>query len=302
MSGINTPVTANCPGWWVTIYGRVFCFASHALYEYTGGSLVSRATVGNGGSSGTVPGATGAALIFADGTTKLLVIYPTSTGNTVATSYWRAADIVFASSSDIAPTVTQRDSLVPATMASGGATSNKANGGFWGYIDTETVPGNPQVYGWWTTAVASTLTHFKYVNSTTELSGSPFAVTAQDFSLPAWRQGSGEHISQDDTTDVRFTLFQTAVGTGGLSTWLVSWKFTALSTSLTYTARVFISTPEGTQYSEATLKGTAIGGTRSGNTVTGCPHNTLCSVNVDVGAMGIAANTPVRVIVKVYQE
>lgn len=298
----NFTANATVCGCFATVFGRIFVHYHHTIYEYTGGSLVSRVSLPTGGSSTYLPLNASQPLLFNDGADNLIIIYPTSSAGTIATSFWRAGQIVFSDPNDTAPVFTQKDSLVPEALASGGSTSDKADGGFVAHVDNQTDPTSPDIHIWWASSLSSSIAYAKYQDADTQLIGYDIGFRNVVYTLIAGRVGGGEFISDNDSNEARFMTVTTATGTGGAGRWYVSWKFKSVDPLKTYTAKIFLSTLESITMVQATLVGTGDNCTRVGNEVNGCASETVCGVNIDATAMSLVDTSNVSLAVKLYEE
>ncbi len=107
----------------------------------------------------------------------------------------------------------------------------------------------------------------------------------------------------DDTANLIWDAVSFAVDATNAGQETLSFKFQAQGSD-TWTVKLWISTIEGTVCAQATLAGTATGGSavRSGNAVTGCSANTTHTINVDWDSMGVSNRATVKWLIRATRE
>lgn len=273
--------------------------AQRTLYEIVGGAFTSRLVLGtDGGDTTSVPRA---GVLVAIEPLKLLAIYPNNAAAGSATNaYWRATVITFDDAADTTPSEANCDAIIPAGLEV--STGIKFTWHCW--VDSETDPSNPQFYFWWVDASAITTSawqHGQYLGTATQIGGAATGVGPNDYALPTGARGGGDRISPDDDANVIDGGMSIAKNVSAAGRMTLS--ATMVEQDGTYTAKVWISPPgngEGVTWVQATLAGTATGGTRVGNTVTGISG--AWTVDVDFTAMSIADTTRCLLIVEYYPE
>lgn len=290
----------NVAGCFCAFLGRTFFMtgstsaaSQRTLYEMVGGTFTSRLVLtssGNDTSTTLKPGC-----LFPISDTELLAIYASNTGATAGNAFYRASVITFASASDTAPTETTLGSYLPSPLSAAGGIAY----GIYVFHDTETDPANPRTYIFTAATIASTVSVAQHIAVGTPLSFSAGGADLTNYALPLGNDTmGGQRMTLTSQDVIEDAVSWATSGTNGRMT--LTGKIQVASG--TYTAKVFMREAGYFVWGQATLAGTATGGTRAGNTVTGIADNTTWTVDVDFGSMGIANGTPMEWQINYYRE
>lgn len=229
-----------------------------AVYELSGGTFVLRASP-PGGQTATMLNEADHALVPV-GDTKMLFVCVTSDGSNHGS---RAFDI-YPSAGGSLTFVEVTSPVIPASLR---PTLNATfQSHRWEcFVDNEESPDQPTIHLWHLTTGAGSgiRTYYSYTNSTTALGGGLVAPDAS-FNLPSFATGGGDRVSTSGSFDIS-VVSVTPIVAG------VRIGFIVRSPTVVSDLRVSVqhSPYEGTDLAQATLFGTATGGsaTRSGNEI-----------------------------------
>lgn len=221
---------------------------------------------------------------FFDVGDRMVLIYRNMVGGVAA---WRS--VTFEASpldpSDVTSSVTAVN-IAPVGLGA-------SDTGLMSWVDAETDPANPQVYLFWGSS-AGNWAYGRYVDSATQVTGVDSGVLISEFALPAGGSSDGGIRISPGGSDARVLDLTVTPASGGLAT--VSFKVVSLVSSDEFNATLWYS--YGTnQFGQAALTGTPTGGTaaRDGHTITGVEHDTTTTFSWDLGANGIADDTPLNI-------
>lgn len=293
--------------------GRVFYMTGstnsavqNTLYEIVGGTMIGRKVLTPGAGTGSTVAAA-AGCLFPIGDLELIAIYPTNTGSTASAAFYAASKITFADRNDIIPTETVLGSFLDGTLTTAGSVNGLTSTAcVVAWVDNETDCGSPQVHLFRsaTAGFGTAYAYAQYLGSSTVLSWSACAANPRDYAIPAGDYGgAGLRISSDDTANLiwnRTTLTRNGTVNGRVT---ATFKFQSQGAD-TFTVKFFVSTFGGVLLGQATLAGTATGGSavRVGNEVNVCANNTTHTVDLDFTAMAITNPADVIITPKAFRE
>jgi hypothetical protein len=223
-----------------------------------------------------------AAVLFPISDSEMLAIYATNVAAGAAgNAFYRAALFTFASAADTAPTATDLPGYVPAPLASAAGIAYLL------YVchDTQTDPTSPRTYIFAAATIAAAFSVAQHEGTGTALAFSPGAADPTNYALPFGNDtvgGSRFTLTADDVIEDDVS-WSTSASAGRMTI-----DATVQVESGTYTFKLWIKPAGYWLWAQATLAGTATGGTRSGNEVNGLADNTSMTVDVDFTAMSYA--------------
>lgn len=296
-SSITVPsgTSASCAGMCLALAGRVFWMSGaigssvqRQVYEIVAGAFVSRLTLTSGGTD-TVTANAVAACMFPIGDLEFIALYPTNTGGTAANAFWSASKVTIDPDTGALSETTLGSLLDSSLTAAGSVNGQTSSKNVFACVDNETDPGAPAVYLFQGgNSLGAVYAVAQYLGESTALSWTNTGANNRDHAIPAGDFGGGQRFSPDDTADLAWVTTTIVPSTTTSRVMDAAFRFTAQGSD-TWTVKVFVSTFEGVVLGQATLTGTAGGGsaTRVGNEVQGCDLDTDHTVSVDFGAMGL---------------
>lgn len=162
-------------------------------------------------------------------------------------------------------TITENDTVIPAPLRQGvrGTSSNNGEDRWMMFIDTETNPTAPEIYGFVRPggAPGTGTTLYKFVDTSTEMTFETASVSTE-YVFPKNLQGGSEAVSRG--TGNRAEVVDTQGVSGGTQ---VSYR--VYGTNLGQTVKAYITDDGGVAVTQAVLTGAATGGssTRVGNQI-----------------------------------